>query len=112
MRWCVERGTPLSLCPDVLCLIHCASLVRPDVQTALCYASPYSMLYSGSSMGLLHTWDVKHGFETSCMAGHTDSVMDLLHVPTLDQLASASLDRTIRVWDMCSGAERQVQPLM
>ena len=31
--------------------------------------------------------------------GHEDIVMDVLHLPYLDNVASASLDRTIRVWD-------------
>lgn len=38
-----------------------------------------------------------------------DIVTDLLVIPSLDQLVSCSLDKTVRVWDMCTGSLRQVR---
>jgi WD40 repeat protein len=60
-------------------------------------------------MGLIHTWDVKHGYETSCMSAHTDVVTDIVMITSLDQMVSASMDHTVRVWDCCSGALRMVR---
>jgi WD40 repeat protein len=34
-------------------------------------------------------------------------ILDLLLLPSLDQIASASMDRSIRLWDMNSGKHKQ-----
>ena len=83
----------------------------PYAQPSLCYSPTYNVLYSGSAVGMVHTWDLKHGFETSCMPGHTDMVLDMLHIPDIEQLATCSLDRTVRVWDMVSGSQVRRPPV-
>jgi len=79
----------------------------PHVQMSLAWSDQYTTLYSGSTTGLVHSWDIKAREETSCMAGHSDIVMDVITIKQLDNVVSASLDSTICMWDMCSGAQRQ-----
>ena len=75
----------------------------PHAQTSLRWCAKYTTLYSGGSTGLIHTWDVRAGEETCCMRAHTDMVTDLLCIPSIEALASCSMDRTIALWDLCSG---------
>ncbi len=93
--------------PRQFSMIHRFS--TPYAQTALSYVTPYSMLYSGSAVGLIHSWDLHHGYETSCLTGHSDVVMDLLCIPSVCELVSCSMDTTVRIWDTCSGVQRQVR---
>ena len=79
----------------------------PHVQMSLAWSRQYTTLYSGSTTGLVHSWDIKSREETSCMAGHSDIVMDVVAIQQLDNVASASLDSTICMWDMCTGSLRQ-----
>ena len=38
---------------------------------------------------------------------HTDIVLDLLTLPSLEIVASSSMDHTIRLWDMHTGKARK-----
>ena len=38
---------------------------------------------------------------------HTDIVLDLLTLPSLEIVASASMDHTVRLWDMHTGKARK-----
>jgi WD40 repeat protein len=79
----------------------------PHVQMAMCWDDHHDLLYSGSTAGMLHAWSVQDREERTCLHGHNDIVMDLISMPSLDNIASASLDTTIAIWDTYTGARLQ-----
>ena len=57
------------------------------------------MLATGGADGGVRLWDVQRGSQIGPpLAGHTQSVLDVKFSPDGTRLASASVDRTIRVW--------------
>ena len=79
----------------------------PHPQCSLHWVPERNKLFSASSMGMLHVWDIASRTELSCMQGHTDMVMEMCTIDDLDNIASCSLDKTICVWDINTGARRQ-----
>jgi len=79
----------------------------PHVQMCMCWVDTHEQLYSGSTAGMLHAWSVDDREEKSCWYAHNDIVMELLSMPSLDNIASASLDTTICIWDTYTAARRQ-----
>lgn len=85
-----------------------ATWPAPHAQTALRWNPTLNLLFSGSTAGLLHLWDVDRGREVSSMLGHTEEVTALEPLLGLDTLASASTDSTIGIWDVHTCVQRQV----
>jgi WD40 repeat protein len=71
----------------------------PGVQMALAYASESRLLYTGATNSNIYSWNVGERNLVSTLTGHTDIVMSLIVLQKLNNLASASLDKTISVWD-------------
>lgn len=101
----------------------------PDTLMCMCWAESQQRVYSGNATGTIHSWQLSDRpatFMSSAMSGspagptkatakqggiverpevmfalegHEDIVMDLLHMHALENIASASLDTTVRVWD-------------
>ncbi len=71
----------------------------PGVQMALAYLPANKLLYSGATNGDVYSWRVGDRKMVSTLAGHTDICMSLCVLKKLNYLASASLDKTISVWD-------------
>lgn len=101
----------------------------PDTLMCMCWADSQQRVYSGNATGTIHSWQLSdrpanfmspatsggHAGPTKATAkqggiverpevkfaleGHKDIVMDLLHMHALENIASASLDTTVRVWD-------------
>ena len=71
----------------------------PDTIMCLCWAPAQRLAFSGSTSGVVHGWDIELREARMALEGHTDIVMAVLHIPYLDNVVSASLDRTVRVWD-------------
>ncbi|KAJ8600632.1 hypothetical protein CTAYLR_006915 [Chrysophaeum taylorii] len=73
----------------------------PDTLMCMCWADSQRRVYSGNTAGIVHAWEPPPPSDTSAFSlrGHDDIVMDVLHIKTLDDLVSASLDTTVRVWD-------------
>jgi len=68
------------------------------------FAAPTSDLWaSGVVDGQVHIYD-RHGKQVVCR-GHTDAVRWLTFSPDETRLASASRDKTARLWDVASGEE-------
>jgi WD40 repeat protein len=56
-------------------------------------------------------WDVASGRLLEGFKGHTDQVFDVSFSPDGSRLASASADRTVRLWDLATG-EQVGEPLL
>jgi WD40 repeat protein len=81
-------------------------------QMSLCWEQRHQLLYSGSTAGMVHAWSVGKREEVTCLGkekwiGHNDIVMDLMSMPELDNIVSASLDTKICLWDAYNGSCRQ-----
>ncbi len=76
-----------------------SSWATPGVQMALAYAGDSRLLYSGATNSDIYSWNVQERNLVSTLKGHTDIVMSLIVLQKLNNIASASLDKTIAVWD-------------
>eukprot|EP01042_Synura_sphagnicola_P031858 gene31858-41000_t len=78
----------------------------PGVHMALAYARDSRILYSGATNGNIYAWDIGQRNMISTMAGgHSDIVMSLIVLQKLDNIASASLDKTLGIWDSHTNQE-------
>ena len=80
----------------------------PHTQMSLQWVQEQELLFSGSVAGTVHAWDVEQRDEITCLVGHTDMVMGLASLPSINSVVSCSLDTTICVWDILSGSRRQL----
>ncbi|KAG9407339.1 hypothetical protein AC1031_002067 [Aphanomyces cochlioides] len=90
----------------------------PTSQNCLLWYGQSSMLFSGSANGIIYAWDADRMEEKHHMGGigrdgrvltrsHDGIVLDLLNLPSLETLASASMDKSIRLWDVNTGKHKQ-----
>ncbi|CAN0472996.1 unnamed protein product, partial [Ectocarpus sp. 12 AP-2014] len=66
---------------------------------SMCWSSSHRLLYSGTTAGSIQGWDIGERQEMVTLKGHSDIVMGMMVMSSLDNLVSASLDTSIRVWD-------------
>jgi len=76
-----------------------SSWATPGVQMALTYEQKNRLLYSGATNGNIYSWNVQERSLVTTFVGHTDIVMSLIVLKNLDNIASASLDKTLGIWD-------------
>ena len=74
---------------------------------------PTAMAASAGEERVIKLWDPAKGVETKTLSGHTDMVWGLAFAPQGFTLASASWDKTVRIWDstgasclLCGGIRR------
>ena len=70
--------------------------------------SPDGSQLAGTRGNVVNIWETATGRELLTLPGHTDWVMGLAFNPDGKQLASASLDGTVKVWSLLNGAETVV----
>jgi WD40 repeat protein len=80
----------------------------PHPQMCLKWNDRHNLLFSGSVAGTVHAWDCEERDEVTCLIGHTDMVLDLCSLDTIESIASCSLDTTISIWDVLTGSRRQL----
>lgn len=79
---------------------HLTSWSTPGVQMSLAFQSKNNCLYSGSTNYNIYLWNIKErNLVSQLQPKHTDIVMSLANLSNLDNIVSASLDKTICVWD-------------
>lgn len=83
-----------------------------EVQLSLLWIEKHQLLYSGSRDGVVQAWNVRERREEKIddrpMIGHSDMIMDLHYLDSLDTMASASLDSNICIWDLYTGRREHV----
>jgi WD40 repeat protein len=81
-----------------------ARLPARHPQTALLWLPSRQKLIAGSTRGLIHTWIPGlvpwEWQEEASIAGHFDYVTDLIELPEVDMMASASLDTSVLLWNL------------
>ena len=74
-------------------------------QMALCWCASRGELYTGSADGMLYAWDVVNLCVVQKLPGHEDAITCLILMKQRKELlASGSLDKCIRLWDV--GAQK------
>jgi WD40 repeat protein len=76
-----------------------ASWSTPGVQMCVDWMKSNQVLYSGGSDGKINAWKLQSKENIATMDGHTNIVMNLLCLSSIDNLVSASLDSTVCLWD-------------
>eukprot|EP01105_Mastigella_eilhardi_P006752 TRINITY_DN182_c0_g1_i5.p1 TRINITY_DN182_c0_g1~~TRINITY_DN182_c0_g1_i5.p1 ORF type:complete len:991 (-),score=210.84 TRINITY_DN182_c0_g1_i5:311-3283(-) len=74
----------------------------PYPQVALLWGDTHNSLFSASSKGTIHIWNVQTWKEKAQLIGHTDMTLDLKFITNTPYLASASYDAKIFLWDLTS----------
>lgn len=78
-----------------------------EPQMALAFDSRLFNMYSSAvHSGDISVWDISRMVVIRVLKGHTDTVPELLIVPSMDAIFSASLDLTIKMWDLSNGSNR------
>ncbi len=84
----------------------------------MCYASPQSLtteqttkitvspdgkILASSAHNIIHLWNLEAGKKQRSLSGHQNWVSALAISPNGQVLASASLDRTVKLWNLATG---------
>ena len=77
-----------------------------NMEKAFCDAQGSQLLtYQSDEQPTLQTWDTSGGKRLQLFKGHTGFIHDACFVPNSLMIASASADRTIRLWNIRDGKE-------
>ncbi|KFE71348.1 WD40 repeat domain-containing serine/threonine protein kinase [Hyalangium minutum] len=67
------------------------------------------LLVANAGSSSIQRWDVQTGKQRSPLLGHTHIVISWAFSPEGERLASASVDGTVRLWDLQTGESRPLQ---
>jgi WD40 repeat protein len=84
---------------DMATFREVAALRHVGSVTCLAFSPDGRRLAAGCDNALT-VWDVDGGRELLALRGHTDQVTDVAFSPGGDRVASASGDKTVRIWDV------------
>ena len=73
-----------------------------DDTTALTFLADNAHLASGSRSGRISLWEVVNGIRVFSLEGHVEQITSLSASSRKTLLASASEDKTVRIWDTAS----------
>ncbi|HEX7303955.1 helix-turn-helix domain-containing protein [Lentzea sp.] len=76
----------------------------PDGRTLAAATQPFPCCPAGASGNTLTLWNLTTGTPTR-LTGHTGQVLDVVFSPDGSRVATASVDRTVIIWDTASGAQ-------
>ena len=74
-----------------------------DITTVLTFLADDAYLASGTRSGRISLWDVVTGERVFRLEGHVEWIASLSASSRASLLASASEDRTVRIWNTTSG---------
>ena len=70
-----------------------------ESQLALIWDENSHSLVSAGISGKIHAWDVLENTCKHTVSGHSDAIMGLLNMPTIENFATAGMDTVVKLWD-------------
>lgn len=98
--------------PDLQLLRQCKGQKQGEFVIRSCYAGyAEQFIMSGSEDSDVYLWHRLSGTLLERISGHTRSVGAVSWNPAADQWASASDDKTVRIWSVASGTDQETDDL-
>ncbi|GJJ74193.1 hypothetical protein EMPS_06551 [Entomortierella parvispora] len=86
---------------------------RPDFRGHITSAlhvkfSPDSLQVAATDGKIGRLWDARTGIPGHALKGHTDAIWSIIYSPNGQQVATASLDKTVRLWNVKTGKLEEI----
>lgn len=97
--WDVTRGEAVAALP-----------ARPAKVFAIAFLGDHHLAVGGSD-NMIRVWSISSQMETAVLKGHTGTIAALAYDAKTYQLASASFDATVRIWNLAPDQTAALAPL-
>ncbi|EKU96611.1 WD40 repeat-containing protein [Leptolyngbya sp. PCC 7375] len=88
---------------------YCPPITHPSEVWSVAFSHDGKWIVTGDKAGLIRMWEIQDLTEPSMIfEGHAHGIRTLAFVPTDEALISGSMDTTIWIWDVNSGANRTI----